>query len=177
MTRQEKEQVVEQLVEKFTASSDFYVTDTSGLTVEEINSFRRLCFERGLEYRVVKNTLIQKALEKMEGDFSVLNDEVLKGFSGVLFAGESANAPAKLIKEYRKKDAEGRPYFKGACIDSDFYIGDDKLDQLSKLKSKPELLGEIIALLQSPAKRVISALQGGENQLAGIIKSLSEKQS
>ena len=177
MTRKEKEQVVEELVEMFHSHENFYVADTSGLTVQQINNFRRLCFQKGLKYRVFKNTLIEKALEKLDADFSTFSEEVLKGVSGILFAGEAANGPAWVIKEFRKSDPEGRPHLKGAYIDSDFFIGDDNLDQLSSLKSKTELIGDIIILLQSPVKNVISALQSSQHKLSGIIKTLSEKQA
>ena len=175
MTRQEKARVIEDLTEKFNSKSNFYVADASGLTVKQINAFRRLCFEKGVEYRVAKNTLIQKALASLDADFSTLNDQVLKGVTGILFADDSVSVPAKLLKEFRKTDPEGRPILKGAYIDSDFYIGDEHLEPLSQLKSKAELIGDIINLLQSPAKRVISALQSGESKLAGVVKTLSER--
>ena len=176
MTRQEKAKVIEDLAEKFNEKNNFYIADASGLTVEQVNAFRRLCFEQGVEYRVFKNTLIQKALESLDADFTAFNDQVLKGVSGILFAEESVSVPAKLLKQYRKTDPKGRPILKGAYIDSDFYIGDDKLEPLSQLKSKAELIGDIINLLQSPAKRVISALQSGETKLVGVIKTLSERE-
>jgi len=177
MTREEKAQIIDNLVEKFSSINNFYVTDASGLTVAEVNDFRRICHQKGVEYRVVKNTLIQKALEKMEPDYSSFNDEVLKGFSGIIFGGESFSVPAKVIKEYRKKDKNDRPIFKGASIETDLFIGDDKLDMLAKMKTKDELIGEIIGLLQSPIKNVISSLNSGQSKLAGIVKTLSEKEN
>lgn len=176
MNRQDKAKVIEDLAEKFNTKSNFYIADASGLTVAQVNAFRRLCFQNGVEYRVAKNTLIQKALETLDTDFTALNDQVLKGVSGILFADESASAPAKLLQQYQKTDKKGRPLLKGAYIYSDFYIGEDQLEPLSQLKSKTELIGEIISLLQSPAKRVISALLSGENKLAGVIKTLSERE-
>ncbi len=176
MTRQEKAQTIDDLVEKFSAKTNFYVADASGLTVKQINGFRRLCFEQGVEYKVAKNTLIQKALERLDEDFSLLNDQVLKGVTGILFADESVSGPAKVLKQFRKTDRPGRPLLKGAYIESDFYIGDDQLESLSQLKSQTELLGEIINLLQSPIKRVITALQSGESKLAGVVKTLSERE-
>ncbi|MEM7549127.1 MAG: 50S ribosomal protein L10 [Bacteroidota bacterium] len=177
MNRQEKTQIIDELVTKFKDNSVFYVTDASGLTVAEVNRLRRMCFEKGVEYKVVKNTLIKKALDQLEADYTSFDDEVLAGFSGLMFTPESGNLPAKVIKEYRKKDAKGnRPLLKGASIDTDLFIGEQQLDSLSTLKSKVELLGEIITLLQSPAKNVISALQSGESKLAGIVKTLSEKE-
>lgn len=174
MTREEKAQVIASLTEKFQSNQHFYITDTSGLTVAEINKFREMCFNSGVEYRVAKNTLIKKALENLDTDFSALED-VLKGVSGVMFAEENANAPAKIIKKFKKEDSNSRPTFKAASIDTDIFIGEDQLGILADLKSKQELIGEIISLLQSPAKNVISALQSGENKLAGIVKTLSER--
>jgi len=176
MTREEKEQVIDNLKSKFTDNKNFYITDTSGFTVAEINAFRRMCFEKDIEYRVFKNTLIKKALQDQEADFSAL-DTVLKGFSGIMFSGETANISAKVIKEYRKKQGGDKPVLKAASIDSDLFIGEEHLTTLSELKSREELIGDVIALLQSPAKNVVSALQSGKNTLAGLVKALSEKES
>ncbi len=175
MTREEKAQVIAGLTDKFQQTDHFYITDTSGLSVAEINKFREMCFEKGIEYKVIKNTLIKKALDNLDADYSEL-DEVLKGFSGVMFINENANMPAKVIKDYKKVDKDQRPKFKAASIDSDIFIGEDQLDALSKLKSKDELIGEVITLLQSPAKNVVSALQSGGDTLAGLIKTLSERE-
>ncbi|RAU83885.1 50S ribosomal protein L10 [Pontibacter arcticus] len=174
MTREEKEIIVNELSEKFSNTNYFYITDASTMTVASINSFRRLCYDRGLEYKVYKNTLIKKALDTLEADTSVL-EGVLKGSSGILFSAESGNAPAKLIKEFRKK-GNPLPLIKGAFIDSGIFIGDDQLEALANIKSKNELIGDIIGLLQSPAKNVVSALQSSGNKLAGILKTLSEKE-
>jgi len=175
MTREEKATIVDELAEKFSNNTNYYFADASGLSVAEINKFRGLCFKRGVEYKVYKNTLIKKALDKVEVDVEALG-EVLSGTSGILFSAESSNAPAKIIKEFRKTDKEGtRPVLKGASIDSDLFIGNDHLTMLSNLKSKSELIGEVISLLQSPAKNVISALQSGPNTLAGLVKTLSER--
>lgn len=176
MTRAEKAVVIQELSEKFKETSNFYFTDASGLTVAEINNFRQKCFDNGVEYRVVKNTLIRKALETVDADFSSLNDEVLTGFSGVMFTGvESANLPAKIIKEFKKADSDDRPKLKGASIDYDLFIGEEHLNTLATLKSKSELIGEVIGLLQSPAKNVVSALQSGGQTLSGLVKTLSER--
>jgi len=178
MNREEKAQVIEELVEKFNNNNFFYITDASGLTVAEVNDFRRMCFDKGLEYKVFKNTLIKKALDQVDTDYSDFeNNNVLKGFSGILFSPETGNLPAKVITEYRKKTKSEVPILKGASIDKELYIGNEHLSDLSKLKSKQELIGEIISLLQSPAKNVISALQSGEHTLAGIVKTLSEKEA
>lgn len=177
MTREEKAVVIGELVEKFSANDNFYITDASGMSVAETNSLRRLCFEKGIEYKVVKNTLIAKALEQMNTDYAPFDESVLKGFSGVMFSGEDANSPAKLIKEFRKKSGGQSPVLKGASIDTDLFIGEENLDMLSQLKSKAELIGEVITLLQSPAKNVISGLQGAGGKLAGILKTLSEREN
>lgn len=174
MTREEKAQIIGELSEKFSQHNHFYVTDASGLTVEQINAFRRMCFNAGVEYRVYKNTLIRKALEK-NGNKNV--EEIAKtlhGFSGVIFSKEAGNAPAKVIKEYRKK-MEGKPGFKAASIDTDLFVGEENLNVLSELKSKNELIGEIISLLQSPAKNVLSALLSGKSTLAGLVKTLETR--
>lgn len=175
MTREHKSQVIAELTEKFQNSSYFYLADAAGLTVPEINDFRRACFNAGVEYKVYKNTLIQKALEAQEGDFSAIN-EALKGYTGVMFTtAEAASAPAKILKDFRK--ANEKPLLKAASIDGDIILGDENIDSLSKLKSKDELIGEIIGLLQSPAKNVISALQSSGQTLSGILKTLSEREA
>lgn len=174
MTREEKANIIEELSEKFANNSHFYITDASGFTVAEVNNFRRMCFKSGVEYGVYKNTLIRKALEKQEGtDFSALFG-VLHGFSGVIFSKEVGNTPAKVIREFRIK-MEGKPVLKGASIDTSIYIGDENLNTLADLKSKNELIGDVISLLQSPAKNVISALLSGKDTVAGLVKALEER--
>lgn len=177
MTREEKAIVIEELVQKFSNNDNFYITDASGMSVAQTNDLRRLCFEKGIEYNVFKNTLIQKALEQMDTDYTPFDESVLRGFSGVMFSGENANSPAKLIKEFRKKSGGESPVLKGASIDTDLFIGEENLNMLSNLKSKAELIGEVITLLQSPAKNVISGLQGSGGKLAGILKTLSEREN
>jgi large subunit ribosomal protein L10 len=174
MTKEEKINIVNELSAKLKETNFFYVTDTSGLTVAEINDFRRLCFNKGIEYQIVKNTLIKKALDTLDTDYSEFY-EVLKGVSGIMFSKENANVPAKVIKEFKKNDKDERPKLKGASIDTDLFIGEQHLDALSKLKSKDELIGEVIGLLQSPAKNVISALNSGGSTIAGLVKTLSER--
>ena len=174
MTRDEKTQIIGELSQKFADNSHFYITDAGGLTVAEINAFRRLCYKSGIEYKVYKNTLIRKALESRDNaDYSPLFGS-LKGFSGVLFSKEAGNLPARVIKEFRKK-LDGKPVLKAACIETDFFIGDENLTTLSELKSKNELIGEVISLLQSPAKNVLSALLSGKNTVAGLVKALEER--
>jgi large subunit ribosomal protein L10 len=174
MTKSEKQAVIEEIAGKLQDTKYFYVTDASGLSVEEVNQFRRKCFEGGVEYKVYKNTLIQKAVESVEGASNDVG-EVLKGFSGIVFSPDSSNAPAKIIKGLRKEGFE-KPLLKAASIDGDLYVGDESLDALSKLKSKTELIGEVIGLLQSPATNVISALQSGGNNLSGLLKALAERE-
>jgi large subunit ribosomal protein L10 len=173
MRKEEKQEVVSALTEKMKEYGNFYITDTSSLTVAKINNIRRKCFEKEIGMQVVKNTLIKKALEQLDGDVSPLFD-VLKGSSSIMFS-TNANAPAKLIKELRKGKEE-KPVLKAAYVDSAVFIGDNQLDALVNLKSREELIGEIIGLLQSPAKNVISALQSGGNKLAGIVKTLQERE-
>ena len=174
MTREEKEIIVQDLSEKLANTNYFYITDASTMSVARINAFRRLAFERGIEYKVYKNKLIKKALDTLEADTTAL-EGVLKGASGILFSNEAGNAPAKLLQDFRKK-GNALPLLKGAYIDAGLYVGDDQLDALTKIKSKDELIGDVIGLLQSPAKNVVSALQSSGGKLAGILKTLSEKE-
>lgn len=171
MTRDEKSEVVLALKEQIEVSGNFYITDTSSLTVAQVNNIRRKCFEAGITMQVAKNKLIKKAMEAIGGDIEQLND-ALKGSSTLLFS-EVANAPAKLIKALRKTSE--KPVLKGAYIDTAIFVGDNQLDALVSLKSKNELIGEVISLLQSPAKNVISALQSGGNTIAGLVKTLQER--
>lgn len=173
MTKAEKTQMIAELSEKFANSDYFYLTDFISLTVEQVNNFRRLCFENDVEFKVVKNTLIKKALEKHaeEKGFDALY-EALKGSTAIMFA-ETGNLPAKLITEFRKKNE--KPLLKAAYIDTAVYMGDDQLDTLKSIKSKEELIGDIIVLLQSPAKNVIGSLNSGGNTLSGLLKALEER--
>jgi len=171
MNKEEKHDLVIALTEKMKEYGNFYITDTSDLTVAKINDIRRKCFETDIMMQVAKNSLIKKAMEAAGGDFSPIYD-VLKGSSSILFS-KSSTAPAKLIKQLRKKGE--KPILKAAYIDSAIFIGDNQLDTLINLKSKEQLVGEIIGLLQSPAKNVISALQSGGNIIAGVVKTLQER--
>ena len=171
MTKEEKNQFIDVLDKNIEENSNFYLADISGLTAEESSSLRRLCFRREVSLQVVKNTLLKKALEKNESNYEELYD-VLKGNTSIMFT-DTANAPAKVIKEFRKK--HDKPVFKAAHLDDSFYIGEEYLDTLSDLKSKDELIADIIVLLQSPAKNVISSLQSGSNKLSGIVKTLAER--
>ena len=171
MRKEEKHEVVLALTEQIEEYGNFYITDTANLTVAKVNAIRRKCFESDIKMQVAKNTLIKKALEAAGGDYSEMYD-VLKGSSSIMFS-KTANAPAKLIKQLRKQG--DKPVLKAAYIDSAIFIGDNQLDALVNLKSKEELVADIIALLQSPAKNVISGLQSGGNKLAGIVKTLQER--
>ena len=172
MRKEEKKQLIDSLTQQLSENDNFYLADVADLDAEKTSELRRLCFKYGIKMQVVKNTLLRKAMENVEKDLSELYD-TLKGNTSVMFA-EAANAPAKLIKEFRKKSE--KPVLKGAFIEEMTYIGDEQLDFLVSLKSKNELIADVIALLQSPAKNVVSALQSGGNKLSGILKTLSEKE-
>ena len=171
MTREEKSQVIETLTAELAEAKTLYLTDIAGLDAATTSDLRRACFKAGIRLSVVKNTLLEKAMEASDKDFGELK-QVLKGNTSLMFS-ESGNGPAKLIKDFRKKS--DKPVLKGAYIEASVYIGDNQIDTLVSIKSKEELIGEIITLLQSPAKNVISGLQSGGGQLAGIIKTLSER--
>lgn len=175
MTKAEKTLVIEELAGKFADSKYFYVTDCSELNVETINKLRRTCFEQDIQLKVVKNTLIKKALEKA----AETNEEnyedlfgVLKGASALMFT-ETGNAPAKLIKKFREDNE--KPLLKAAFVESEVYVGDDQLESLVSIKSKEELIGDIILLLESPIKNVMGSLQSGGNTISGLLKALEAR--
>lgn len=174
MTREEKSVAIEQLKDKLNDNQIFYLADTSSMTVAEMSALRRVCFEKGIEIKVIKNTLARKAMESFpeERNYSAIFDS-LKGTSAILFT-QTANLPGKVIKDIRK-DGRVKPALKAAYIESAIFVGDDQLDILANLKSKEELVGEIIGLLQSPAKNVISALKSGGSTIAGLVKALEER--
>lgn len=174
MNREEKHEVVSALQEKMQEFGNFYIADTSSLSVEKVNNIRRKCFESGIEMQVAKNTLIRKAIEGLEGDNSDIF-AALKGQSAILFS-RTGNGPAKLIKELRKVKGAEKPLLKAAFIDTAIFVGDHHLDALVSLKSREELIGDIIGLLQSPAKNVISALKSSGGKIAGIVKTLQERE-
>jgi len=173
MKKEDKGQLIESLVEQLKESEIFYLADISGLNAEQTSDLRRLCFNKGIKLSVVKNTLLKKAMETVEKDFDDLYD-VLKGNTAMMFS-DTGNVPARLIKDYTKKFKTDRPALKGAYVEEMCYVGADNLEFLSNIKSKDELIGDIIGLLQSPAKNVISALQSGGNTIAGLVKTLSER--
>lgn len=172
MTKQEKTQVIDELAEMLSGGQSFYLTDIAALNADASSKLRRLTFSKNVKMQVVKNSLLQKAMEKIEGtDYSELY-AVLKGNTSIMFT-DTANVPAKLIQEFRKKS--DKPILKGAFIEESIYIGDNQLEALANLKSKDELIGDVIMLLQSPAKNVVSALNSGKSTLAGLVKTLSER--
>lgn len=172
MNKDQKSQYIDDLAQDLSKANVFYLADTADLTVETINQLRRRCFQQGIELRVVKNTLLAKAMERVEGrDYGQL-PSVLEGPTSILFA-EVGNVPAKLIKEFRKKNE--KPLLKGAYIEEAVFIGDNQLDTLEAIKSREELIGDIIGLLQSPAKNVVSGLTGAGSKIAGILKTLEER--
>ena len=172
MTREEKSLVIEELTAQLADNTNIYLADISGLDAATTSNLRRACFKSNIKLAVVKNTLLEKAMEASDKDFGAL-PSILKGNTSVMYS-ETGNAPAKVIKEFRKKS--DRPLLKGAFIEEAIYVGDDLLDTLVDIKSKEELLGEIIGLLQSPAKNVISALKSSGGTIAGIVKTLSERE-
>ena len=171
MNKQEKNEMIAILDGMLNDNKNFYLADVSGLTAEENASLRRLCFKREVSLQVVKNTLLKKAFEKNNTDFSELFS-VLAGNTSIMQSQEPSSA-AKVIKEFRKKNE--KPILKAAYIEESLYIGDDNLSALADLKSKDELIGDIITLLQSPAKNVIASLQSGGNKISGIVKALQER--
>jgi len=173
MTREEKSQVIENLTTVLADNNIIYLADIAGLNASNTSDLRRTCFKQNVKLSVVKNTLLAKAMEKSDKDFGELS-ETLTGSTSLMIS-ETGNAPAKVIKEFRKKAKSKKPILKGAFIEEAVYVGDDQLELLVNIKSKEELIGDIISLLQSPSKNVISALQSGGGKLAGILKTLSEK--
>lgn len=172
MTREEKSQVIEELTAQLKENTNIYLTDISGLNAGTTSNLRRACFKANVKLAVVKNTLFEKAMEASDREFGEL-PSTLKGNTSVMYS-ETGNAPAKVIKAFRKK--LDKPLLKGAFIEETVYLGDDQLDMLVDIKSKEELIGDIIGLLQSPAKNVISALKSGGGTITGILKTLSQKE-
>ena len=173
MTRAEKQEVVEELTGILDQTDILYLADLAGLSANQNNNFRRLCFQNDIKLRVVKNTILNRAMETSSKDFGELT-QVLKGSSTIIY-GNQANQPARLIKSFRKRTKI--PSLKGAYIHQAVFIGDEKLDVLEKLKSKEELLAEIVSLLQAPLNSVISGLQSGMQNLMGALETLANKES
>lgn len=171
MRKEDKNQLIINLTDELKAANYLYITDISNMNVENTNKLRRLCFKRDVKLIVVKNALLHKAMERSGKDFSPLFD-VLKGHTSIMIAGQG-NVPAKLIKEFRK--TSDKPILKGAYVEEMTYIGDNELDNLIAIKTKNELIADVVALLMSPAKNVVSALQSGGQNISGILKTLSER--
>ena len=171
MKKEQKAQEIQNLTEELSSVKNLYLTDIAGLDAVQTTALRRACFKANIKLSVVKNTLLAKAMEASDKDFGNLH-EILKGNTSLMFS-EFGNTPAKLIKDFRKKSE--RPILKGAYIEEAIYIGDDQIDALESIKSKEELIGEVITILQSPAKNIISALQSGGSNISGILKTLSER--
>ncbi len=168
-----KNQVIDNLVEIINNSNHVYIADTLGLNAALTSNLRRECYSKDVKLVVAKNTLLKKAIEKSDKDLSELF-QILSGPTSVMFS-ETGNVPAKLIKEFRKSNKTEKPVLKGAYVEDGFYIGDENIDALASIKSKEELLGELITLLQTPARNIISALQSGGNTITGVLKTLEEK--
>jgi large subunit ribosomal protein L10 len=172
MRREEKNAIIDSLAERFKEYSHFYLTDTARLNAADTSDLRRKCFEKDIKLMVVKNTLLQRALEQSNGNFEELYP-VLKGSTSIMFT-QSGNVPAKLIKEFRRK--HDKPVLKGAYVQESVYVGDNMLDALVSVKTKFELIGDVIMILQSPAKNVISALKSGGNTIHGVLETLSKRE-
>jgi len=172
MKKEEKSEVIDSLVEQVASNSHFYLTDVSSLPADKTSALRRLCFKRNIKMLVVKNSLLKKAMERKSDNGYEQLVSTLKGATAILFS-EVGSDPAKLIKEFRK--TSDKPVLKSAFVEGCAYIGDNQLEALSSIKSKNELIGDIIGLLQSPAKNIVSALQSSGGKLSGIVKTLSEK--
>jgi len=172
MNREEKAQYIDDLAAELSAATILYLTDTADLTVETINNLRRRCFQSNISLKVVKNTLLKKAMDRVKGKNYGELTTLLKGSTSIMISQE-ANAPARLIQEFRKKNQ--KPILKGAYIEEAIFVGDNQLVTLESMKSKEELIGEIVGLLQSPAKNVLSGLKGAGGKIAGILKTLEER--
>lgn len=172
MKREEKTAIVEQVADQLKENSHCYIADIAGLNADETYELRKKCFEKDIKLVVVKNTLLKRAFDKSESNYDELYN-ILEGPTSIMLSN-TGNVPAKLIKEFRKKYS--KPLLKGAYVEESVYIGDEQLENLTKIKSKEELIGDIIAMLQSPAQNVVSALQSGGGKIAGILKTLSEKE-
>jgi large subunit ribosomal protein L10 len=173
MKKEDKSAIIEQLQSTINKYAHFYLTDIGGLNATETSELRRVCYKQDIKLLVVKNTLLQKALESSSVDFSEIYGS-LKGETSVLLSN-SGNAPAKLIKDFSKASKSKKPILKAAYVEESFYIGENQLEALISIKSKSELLGELLGLLQSPAKNVVSALQSGGNTIHGVLKTLAER--
>lgn len=174
MKKEDKGIIINKIVETIKAYNGFYLVETAGLNAEKTSELRRACFNSDIKLMVVKNKLLHKALESMEGDYSELYPALKESTS--LMCTNVGNAPAKLLKDFVKK-GDTLPLLKGAYVEETVYLGADQLDALAAIKSKHELIADVVALLQSPAKNVVSALQSGAGKLHGILETLSQKEN
>ncbi|PVX50930.1 LSU ribosomal protein L10P [Balneicella halophila] len=172
MRKEEKLTVIDDLTELLSNSKHFYLTDSSDLDAIATYELRKACFEKDIKLVMVKNTLLKRALDKLDGEYDELH-QTLKGSTSIMLC-DTGNAPAKLIKDFRK--SHDKPLLKGAFVEEAIYLGEEELENLVSVKSKEELLGDVIGLLQSPIQQVVSSLQSGGNTLAGLVKTLSEKE-
>jgi large subunit ribosomal protein L10 len=174
MKRSEKQSIIENLTQEINSYNHFYLTDIEALNAQKTSALRALCFQQNVKLIVVKNTLLRKAFEASDKNLEELYG-VLQGNTSLMFS-ETANLPAKMIKDFRKKQKVAKPLLKGAYAEECVYVGENQLDALVDIKSKEQLLGEVIGLLQSPAQKLISALQSGQNTITGVLKTLSDKE-
>lgn len=174
MKKEDKALIIEKIADTIRQYNGFYLVETAGLDAEKTSELRRACFNADIKLVVVKNTLLHKALETLDGDFSELYPALKE--STTLMCTNVGNAPAKLLKDFVKK-GDTLPLLKGAYVEETVYLGADQLDALAAIKSKHELIADVIALLQSPAKNVVSALQSGGNTLHGLLETLSNKEN
>ena len=172
MKKEDKKVVIETLTEQVNSYKHLYVSDISGLDAVDTQALRRACFDANIKLVQVKNTLLKKALENATNNYEEIFS-VLKGDSAIMLC-DTGNGPAKLIKEFRK--TKDKPVFKAAFVEECAYVGEDQLESLISIKSKEELIADIIAMLQPPMQNLISALQSGQNTIAGVVKTLSEKE-
>jgi large subunit ribosomal protein L10 len=173
MTREEKSAIVEDLTQKIKDYSHFYIADTSELNAEDTSLLRRKCFEKEIKLMVVKNTLLKRALNEVGEEYEEISG-ILKNSTSIMFCN-TGNVPAKVIKEFRK--SHDKPVLKGAYVEESIYVGENQLDTLAALKSKDELIADVIAILQSPAKTVVSQLQSGGQTISGLVKTLAEREA
>jgi len=174
MKREDKNTIIDSIAEMISNNNHFYLTDIGGLNAEDTSNLRRACYNKNIKLLVVKNTLLIKALGREEGKYDELFDSI-KGSTSIMFT-EVGNAPAKLIQEFRKGKKHGKPVLRSAYVEESIYVGDNMLDALSSIKSREELIGDIVLLLQSPMKNVMSSLQSGGNILHGVLETLANKE-
>jgi large subunit ribosomal protein L10 len=173
MKKEDKSAIIKQLESSLSEYAHFYLTDIGGLNAAQTSELRRVCYKQDVKLVVVKNTLLKKALENLNADFTELNTS-LKGETSLMLSN-TGNVPAKIIQDFSKTSKSKKPVLKAAYVEESFYIGENQLEALINVKTKNELIGEIIGLLQSPAKNVVSALQSGGTTIHGVLKTLSER--